>query len=423
MIDKSEEYDAIVIGSGPGGAATALGLSRRGQRVLILEQGGDAPIREGALANKPIYGEVQVGEGLTTAMGRTAGGSTAIYFAVGGLPPLDAFASLGVDLAAELDEARREVPLTVLPDELLGAQTLAVREAALSLGHAWQKNTMLVDTSQCASGYRYESKWTARGYLREAVASGAELRTRARVVRLLVEQRKARGVEYRRHDGKSEGQPQRAFSARVVLAAGACASPRLLHECGLRSVLTSGYYCCPGRVLMGVVPRLRARDSFVGSMAADLGDGIALGDASLPRSIYRLFMLTNGRFLRAFLHGQTIGVGVEVRDGLSGGLREDGRYHKELTREELHKLDKGVQAARRIIEHAGGRFLLTSRLRAIQMGGTIRIGEHLDESLQTEIRGLHVCDGSVIPQAVRVPPTLTLVCLGKYLAKRLAARH
>ena len=417
---QNEEFDAIVVGSGPGGAAAAAELSRRGRRVLILEQGGNQAITEGALANKPIYGAVQVADDLTTARGMTTGGSTAIYFAVAGLPPLDVFAGLGVDLSAALEEARRELPLTVLPDEVLGAQTLAVRDAATSLGYAWEKNTMLVDLSKCASGYRYEAKWTARTYVQAAVERGAELRTQARVVKIIVDQGRALGVEYRQREGKQESEVRRAFGARVVLAAGACASPLLLLESGLKSVVGSGYYCCPGRVLMGVVPRLKAGDSFVGSMAADLGDGIALGDASLPRSIYRLYMLTNGRFVRMFLHSKMVGIGVEVRDGLSGGLRENGSYHKELTREELQKLDRGVAAARRIIERAGGKYILTSRMRAIQMGGTIRLKEHLDEGLQTEIRNLHVCDGSVIPQSVKVPPTVTLVCLGKYLANHLS---
>jgi choline dehydrogenase-like flavoprotein len=420
VVTRSEEFDAIVVGSGPGGAATAAGLARHGKRVLVLEQGGDAQITEGALANKPIYGAVQVSDDLTTARGLTAGGSTAIYFAVAGLPPLATFARLGVDLASELEEARGELPLNVLPDEVLGAQTLAVRDSARALGHAWEKNLMLVDLSKCATGYRYESKWTARTYVREAVERGAVLRTGARVLRVIVDQGRAVGVEYRQREGKHESDAQQAFGARVVLAAGACASAGLLLASGLKSVVGRGFYCCPGRVLMGVVPGLRAGDSFVGSMAADLGDGIALGDASLPRAIYRLYMLTNGRFVRMWLHSKTVGVGVEVRDALGGGLREDGSFHKELTREDLQKLDQGVQAARRIVEKAGGKYLLTSRMRAIQLGGTLRIGEQLDEGLQTEIAHLHVCDGSVIPQDVKVPPTVTLVCLGKYLANRLA---
>ena len=42
---KSTSYDAIVIGSGPGGATVTAELSRQGMKSLILEMGSEAPIR------------------------------------------------------------------------------------------------------------------------------------------------------------------------------------------------------------------------------------------------------------------------------------------------------------------------------------------------------------------------------------------
>ncbi len=39
-----DHYDAIVIGSGPGGATIARDLTRQGKRVLILERGHGNPI-------------------------------------------------------------------------------------------------------------------------------------------------------------------------------------------------------------------------------------------------------------------------------------------------------------------------------------------------------------------------------------------
>jgi len=101
-------------------------------------------------------------------------------------------------------------------------------------------------------------------------------------------------------------------------------------------------------------------------------------------------------------------------------LREDGNYHKQLKAEDLSKLEKGAEVARQIITNAGGRNLYRSSLTGSHLGGLIRIKSHLDESLQTECSNLHVCDGSVVPETVMEAPSLTLICLGKYLADRLA---
>ena len=55
---------------------------------------------------------------------------------------------------------------------------------------------MLVDQSKCTSGYAHAAKWTARTYVQEAVENGAVLVNHARVLRVLVENGRAIGVEY-----------------------------------------------------------------------------------------------------------------------------------------------------------------------------------------------------------------------------------
>jgi choline dehydrogenase-like flavoprotein len=154
-------------------------------------------------------------------------------------------------------------------------------------------------------------------------------------------------------------------------------------------------------------------------MGPVLEDNIGVGDGNFPRAFHRLFMLGNRRWIRAFLHSTSIGIGVMVKEGLGGGLQENGRYHKEFTQEDKSKLERGEEIARQILSHAGARHVFKSPPAASHIGGSIRIGEHLDADLQTEYRNLHVCDGSVIPANARVAPTLTLICLGKYLANRL----
>jgi hypothetical protein len=171
--------------------------------------------------------------------------------------------------------------------------------------------------------------------------------------------------------------------------------------------------------VFGVVPGLKAGQNFVGSMGGELQNGIGMGDANFARASYRMLMLSQRRFIRAFSHSKSIGVSVGIKDELGGGILKDGRYYKQLKKADLMKLEKGEKMARQIIQNAGGKHIFKSPLTAAHVGGVIRIKEHLDERLQTEYSNLHVCDGSVIPEDVEVSPTLTLICLGKYLANHL----
>jgi choline dehydrogenase-like flavoprotein len=56
---------------------------------------------------------------------------------------------------------------------------------------------------------------------------------------------------------------------------------------------------------------------------------------------------------------------------------------------------------------------------ATHPGGTVKINDLVDSNLKTEYENLYVCDCSVIPFSWGLPPMLTLICLGKRLAKHL----
>src|SRR5262249_52931330 len=94
-------------------------------------------------------------------------------------------------------------------------------------------------------------------------------------------------------------------------------------------------------------------------------------------------------------------------------------YRKQLTEEELRKLQAAKQLAVRILERAGATNISNTRLAAGIPGGVLRIHEHLDENLQTTIKRLYVCDHSVMSD-VKITPTLTLICLQNRLAKHPA---
>ena len=418
---EQDHYDAIVIGSGTCGASVARELSAGGQRVLLLERGGPAPVGESVMGFVAIADQVKVGDKLATARALTTGGSTSMYFGVVNYPPLDEFRKLGLDISAELEEVKRELPIAPLPDRLIGEQSQRLRESALALGHDWNKHDMLIDATQCeGDGYSYRALWRARRYVEDAVEQGTQLVRRATVGRVLREGDRAIGVQYRIRKPLYVTPPRAAYAPRIVLAAGELASPQILRASGLDEVGRRGFYCSPGYALYGLVPGLQARDNFVGSMGCDLGDGIELGDANVSRFMHRLMMLGKGKFKHLRNYPQSIGIGVKVKDGHGGELRADGRLHKTLDAGDRARLERGEREARRVLEQAGAQQIFNFGLAvAGRVGGMVAIGEHVDARLETRLRGLHVCDGSVIPDAMRGTPTVTLLSMARHLSKHL----
>ncbi len=413
------EFDAIVIGSGPGGATVARELSRRGSRVLILERGGNAPLRDGLFATVSILNGVSVGGKIFMGRALTTGGTTAVYLGSAVRPPLETFRSLGIDLSMALEEAESELPLATLPDALLRPPSLKLRDSAMAMGHELVIRRMLVDQSTCTSGYSYRAKWTARSYVEDAVRNGATLINGARARRVLVDQGRAIGVEYELGKTRRQAETRQVFGSKIVVAAGCASTPLLLRASGIRNVANRGFFCHPSFAVFGTISGLKGTEGFGGSWGFIVDNDIHIGDANFDRTVHRLLMLRERKWLRVFRYGNAIAVGVMIMDGPGGELREDGRYYKELAAEDGAKLAKGEEVARRLIEHAGGKNLFRTFVNASSITGTLRIQEHVDENLQTEYRGLYVCDGSVVPPDV-VTPTLTLICLGKYLANHLS---
>jgi choline dehydrogenase-like flavoprotein len=60
-------------------------------------------------------------------------------------------------------------------------------------------------------------------------------------------------------------------------------------------------------------------------------------------------------------------------------------------------------------------------LRGTHPCATVRIGEMLDEDLQSAVGNLYVCDASSFPEALDRPTVLTIIGLARRLADHLLA--
>ncbi|PQP33753.1 glucose-methanol-choline oxidoreductase, partial [Desulfobacteraceae bacterium SEEP-SAG9] len=109
-------------------------LSKKNKKVLILEWGN----------NTPLTGSL--GQGLKTLLwpgksllftpqllgmvrGIATGGSTVHYYAACFPVPLEMLKSYGIDIAAELEEIRNELPIAPLKDEMIGPMSKRIMES------------------------------------------------------------------------------------------------------------------------------------------------------------------------------------------------------------------------------------------------------------------------------------------------------
>jgi choline dehydrogenase-like flavoprotein len=421
-------YDAIVVGTGPGGSTVARQLTRRGWRVLVLEQGSAAPLmgtvgQMASMAAVPGKGMFIQRDASLLVQGVTAGGSSAINFATAAAPPTELFAAYGIDLARALGELRAELPIGPLPDSLIGPMASRIMQGARAAGFDWQKLDKMIRPSicrtgcwRCAYGCPFGAKWTARDLLDEAVRDGATLIDRARVKRVLIENGQAAGVEFVR-----DGATQEVRARFVVLAGGGVGSPRLLHSSGL-APRTSGFFSDPVIAVMGTVDDIDGGAEV--PMAAGVrfdADGVSLADMTLPAPMYQGFTLQAGRVDRLFAHRHTLSIMVKVRDEIGGAIGPKWAS-KPLHANDRTKLARGVEMAREVLRGAGATHVFQSRHFAAHPGGSVRIGEGVDSDLKAGAENLYVCDASVIPRPWGLPPTLTLLCLGVRLGDHLAAQ-
>jgi choline dehydrogenase-like flavoprotein len=420
------QYDAIVVGSGPGGASVARELARLGRRVLILEQGSAAPVagtlgQMARIAAVPGRGAFVHSDASLLVQGVNTGGSSTINFATATDPPAALFAAHGIDLSSVLAELRAELPIGPLPDALVGPMASRIMQGARALRLPWNKLEKMIRPQvcrsgcwRCAYGCPFGAKWTAREFIDQAVQHGATLTAGATVQRALLDDGRAAGVAY-----MVNGEQRHARAGTVVFAGGGLGSPRLLHASGLWP-RTSAFFSDPVVAVMGSIDGLDggAEVPMAAGMRLD-ADGISLADLTLPKPMYQGFTAQVGRLDRLLAHRRTLSIMVKIRDEIGGEVGPRWA-DKRLQAPDRARLAAGVGMARDILAACGARKVFKSWHFAAHPGGSVRIGDGVDSNLQTAAPNLYVCDASVIPQAWGLPPTLTLLCLGKRLGQHLA---
>ena len=402
-----KEYDVIVVGSGPGGATVAKELSQQNKKVLILEWGNNVPLKGTFLQSARMIGipgksvlftnkKMQV-----LLRGITTGGSSVFYCGTAFDPPFEMLDKYGIDIRNEIAELKNEIPATPLSDELMGPMAIKIRSSALDLGYDWQKINKFIFQDKCktgcwrcAYGCPYDAKWNARNFVYKAMENGATLVNGAKVKSVLTSGGKATGVEF-----KKGGRKYRVEAPTVVLGAGGIGSAEILKRSGVEN---AGYdfFVDPLIIATGRGPDIKEGKEQQMQAGWHVNGEYVMTDLALPKD-------------------PRLSIMVKIKDGLGGRITKSGGCRKDLSPSDYKKIDDGFGHAKKILKNAGVKNPRKSMVFAAHPGGTVKIGDIVDSNLKARQDNLYVCDCSVIPEAWGLPPTLTILGLGKRLANHL----
>jgi choline dehydrogenase-like flavoprotein len=386
--------DAVVIGSGAGGAIAARTLARAGMRVVVLEEGRRYTTADfGRRAPLDRFAELYRDGGATVALGsppvvlpvgRAVGGTTVVNSGTCYRTPdhvltrwRDTFGLGLADQAAfatRLDEVERTLRVATQPLDVLGRNGRTALVGAEVLG--WQAGPLRRNapgckgSCQCVVGCPTGAKQSVQlSVLPDACAAGARIVTSAYVRRILTDPDRpggprAGGVTVRRPDGTDF----EILAPLVVVAAGALHSPPLLRRSGL------GRHPRLGRNL-AVHPATSVAGRFAERVTAWHGvlqsvgveqyhhDGILIEATAGPPGMGSFVLPGVGQALRTELEGagNLATLGAMIADRPSG--RVLGARHSvlryDLDPSDGRRLLRAVEAMGEVLFAAGAEEVLT----------------------------------------------------------------
>ncbi len=471
--DHTIEADAVVVGTGAGGAAVAYELARRGHAVVLLEEGRyhrrEAFNGRVAEMTRLLYRDM----GLTVALGniatpvwsgRAVGGSTTINSGTCYRAPADVFDrwqrddGLRMFSTASMDAyySRVEDILGVAEGarEHLGgvARVIARGAERMGLSHApLRRNAPGCDgQGVCCFGCPTGAKRsTDVSYVPLALERGAMLVTSAKVRQVTLSRGSAVGIT-----GTTAGGGKLTVRAKItVVAGGALMTPSLLAASGVRSpMLGRGLSIHPASKVMALfderidmalgIPQSYAIEEFA-------RDGVMFEGASLPFDLAAVSLPFVGRrftdVMEKYAHLATFG--YMIRDTSRGSVRRGptGRptVFYSLNNTDAQRMKSATATLCEVFLRAGATRVFPGisgwdeirtgaevdalhrarispgdlELTAFHPLGTARMGTDPRRSVVGPdhechtVRDLFVCDGSVVPTPLGVNPQMTIMAM------------
>jgi len=418
---------AIVIGSGAGGAMAARMLANDFE-VTVLEAGRafkplELPLDKLAIFRKTgLYFDERLIQLLLPSMridrqkemvmvyGRGVGGTTTL--ATGNAVRADeGLKRIGINLDDEFDELARELPITTEHQRYWSPITKQTFEVMKRVGLDPQPMPKFLRIENCrlcghcSIGCPTRAKWDARELL-----EGINVVTGCKVTRIDI----ANGVATKVH--ATRGLQHLCLDAdMIIVAAGGYGTPDILRASGIDcepTLFVDPVLCVAApmensrqdrQLLMPFVSR---REKYIIS----------------PYMDWLSFFFN--RSWRKPMDG-LVSLMIKLADVEQGDVVHN-KMRKTLTPVDHQRLQQGVAECRDILMQLGAKEneIFLGTLNAGHPGGMLPLTATESETLHSSLLpdNLYVCDASILPQSMGLPPMLTIMALAKRIAKNIIAQ-
>jgi len=319
--------------------------------------------------------------------------------------------AIGVNLDDEFAEIQGEIPITVDHRHLWWQTTKELFTVFQDMELNPEPTPKMGQYGRCQGcgrcviGCPKGAKWDSRHFLREAIAKGAELITKCRVTKVVIDNGEVIGVE------GQQGLRSRFFPADlVVLAAGGLGTPPILQNSGLE---------CESKLFVDPVL----------CVAAEWNRYFQNQEMPMPfvaqQEHYILspyFDHLSYFFNRNWKHParSILSLMIKLADTNSGSVSPQS-VDKKLSELDKERLKDAVTLCKEIFEHLGidkeKTFLGT--LNAGHPGGMLPLRESEAVTFhRSELpENCYVADATLFPKSLGNPPILTIIAMAKRVAK------
>jgi len=427
-MNKMKVYkgDILVIGSGAGATGLVSELVKKNYNIIVADSGKKDVewskdfVERGKNIYKPNGTFPKSEEGVMYYRHLGIGGTVETSCANAVRFPDDYLSDYGITIDEELDEIEKYIGVTEMPDEFIGHNSNLLMDAAKEVGHSMNRMTKLIDFEKCkkCSFCEFMCFMDARWSTMDKILSYEEDGKITFLDGLFIEKLEIESDRARAAIGSVDGKTVRIEVDKIIVAAGGIGTPIILQNSGIeagsnlfldvyvnvygrsknfnneRNIPMAGFYRHPDESFI-IAPFM---------------------DADLWHSLSKMKM-------SKWFNGEHYsGLMVKIADDSSGVVHANGIVNKEVTENDLERINTGVEIAKKILLQAGvsEETIVVTSPKGAHPGGTASIGKVVDTDFKVKgMDNLYVADASLLPYAPGKPPIVTIMALGKKLGKAL----